>query len=388
MVFSRPRSARRMLLAVTLVLFLLRLGWILLEPDLDADAYGHFGIGCNLASDPYNLAAHWVWLPLYHYVLALFVRLHLPFAAVRVSASVSSFAIPWVLFDFVDRDDQGVVARDAAIACAATSSTNVLGVSAQQEALFALLVLLVARSIDARKMLRAGLLLACACLVRYEAWGAAVAIAAQGLLLRASPASIRARLGSFGEPLPPRAFVPPLLAIGSWLLIHRLVDGAWLGFLRELYAFTHMQRAALSRGALFDATWFPITVPLLQFGPALLLLPAGIRASLSRGWIVPAAIYAFLLSSYLGGGSLGGARYYGCLAPFGCAAMAFGVSAWAVRARPIPPRRGRVLLWGSVGILTAVAFASMGRDASARRASLRKAEENLDACGRGSPRPG
>ena len=34
-------------------------------------AYGHFVVARTLLHDPWNLAAHWVWLPLYHYVLGI-----------------------------------------------------------------------------------------------------------------------------------------------------------------------------------------------------------------------------------------------------------------------------------------------------------------------------
>jgi hypothetical protein len=375
------RTAVRALFAVTATLFVLRLGWILREPDLDGDAYGHFGIGCTLAGGPWNLAAHWVWLPLYHYLLAGFVWLRLPFAAVRIIADVCSLAVPWALFHLVHRHGgDAVVARDAAIACALSSSANMLGVSAQQEALFVLVVLLAASAIDARRSLAAGLLLATACLIRYEAWGAAAVVAAQGVVLRVAPPRVRARLGAFGDPLSPAVFVPPALAIAGWILVHRVVEGEWLGFLRELYTFTHMQRAAFSRGAFFDAVWFPVVIPLLMFGPAVLLVPLGVRGALSRGWIVPLAIYAFLLSSYAGGGSLGGSRYYGSLVPFFCAAMAYGVRALPPR---LSPRLARAVLWGSLGISAAGSFVKLEGDANARREGLRVMERELDARARG-----
>ncbi len=374
------RTATRALGVVTAALFVLRLAWIVREPDLDGDAYGHFGIGCTLAADPGNLAAHWVWLPLYHYLLAGAVWLHLPFAAVRVGADLCSLAVPWALYRLVLRHGgDAVVARDAAVACALTSSSNMLGVSAQQEALFVLVVLLSASAIEARRALAAGVLLATACLIRYEAWGAAAVVAGQGILLRAAPQRLRARLGVFGEPLPPAVFVPPALAIFGWLLVHRIVGGEWLGFLRELYTFTHMQRAAFSHGALFDAVWFPVVVPVLLFGPAVLLVPLGALRAVSRGWIVPLAVYAFLLSSYAGGGSLGGSRYYGSLVPFFCAAMAHGVAALGARAPRFPSWAARALVWGSLGVAAAGSFVKMERDAGARRLDLRVMERDLDA---------
>jgi hypothetical protein len=372
--------ASRALLAVTATLFLLRLIWIVREPDLDSDAYGHFGIAGGLALDPWKLAPHWVWLPLYHYVLAGFVRLHLPFVAARVFASLCEAAVPWALFRAVHRASGNLsIARDAAIACAIASCINMLGVSAQQEALFGLLVLLCASAIDAERMLAAGLLLATACLIRYEAWGAAAVITAQAIVLRAAPRSLRARLGVFGEPLPFTLCLPPFVAIGGWFVVHRSGDGTWLGFLRELYTFTHNQRVGYARSPLFEALWFPILVPFGQLGPALLLVPLGVRRALSRGWIVPLAIYAFLLTSYMGGGSLGAGRYYGSLIPFFCVAMAHGVRVCIERAPRVSPWIPRVALWGSLAVSTAQTFAGMRRDADARRETLRSMERDLDA---------
>jgi uncharacterized membrane protein (UPF0136 family) len=377
---AAPRSGVRAVFVVTAALFALRLRWILLEPDLDSDSYGHLAIGHKLAVDPWNLTHHWVWLPLYHYLLAGFVRLHLPFVAVRIVASLCEAAVPLALFHAVQRaTGDRTLARDAAIACALVACLDMLGVSAQQEALFGLLVLLCASAIDAGRMLGAGLLLAAACLIRYEAWGAAAAITAQAIVLRAAPRSLRTRLGVFGDPLPLAVCLPPLVAVGAWFLAHRLADGAWLGFLRDLYTFTHHQRVGYARSSLFEVVYFPILVPAAQLGPALLLVPLGARRALSRGWIVPLAIYAFLLTSYAGGGSLAATRYYGALLPFFCVAMAHGIRVCTERAPRIRPWMGRVVLWGSLGISTVVTFAMMRREADAGRDALRSMERDLDA---------
>jgi hypothetical protein len=373
-------GAVRALLAITAALFLLRLGWILREPDLDSDAYGHFAAGHKLAADPWNLGHHWVWLPLYHYILAGFVRLRLPFMAARIFASLCEAAIPWVLFRTVERaSGDRSIARDAAIACAVAACLNMLGVSAQQEALFGLLVLLCASAIDRASMLPAGLLLAAACLIRYEAWGAAAALTAQAITMRVAPGSLRRRLGVFGDPLPLVVCLPPLVAIGGWFLAHRIVDGTWLGFLRELYRFTHQQRLGYARPPLLEALLFPILVPAAQLGPALLFVPLGARRALSRGWLVPLAIYAFLLTSYAGGGSLAATRYYGALLPFFCVAMAHGVRVCTERAPRIRPWMARVVLWGSLGVAAMITFARMSHEADAGREGLRAMERDLDS---------
>jgi len=344
---------------------LLRLLWIARIPDVDMDAYGHFGVARTLLHDPWNLSAHWVWLPLYHYLLAALVLLHGTFGMARALASLASAALPIVLYrDASDGDRR--VALLAALGCAVAALPNVLGVSAQQEALFALLVLSGAWCIDRRRFVVAGLLVAAACLVRYEAWGAFGLLAAQALLSRLFP---RVLPRAFREPLPVWLLAPPAAAIVGFVLWHRAVDGRFFAFLEELYRYTHAQRGVLSRGPLFDALYFPVLLPLLLFGPAVVLAAFGIRDACRPGWILPLGIYLFLLASYAGKGSLAGGRYYGSLAPFVCWAMAEG-------ARRVTSRRAALassLVLVSLLATTGIAFVRLHAEADGARAELDRA---------------
>lgn len=361
----RLDSVRPVLFA-SAVAFVLRLGWIERVPDVDLDAYGHFGVARTLLHDPWNLSAHWVWLPLYHYVLAALVALHGTFGMARILASLASAALPLVLYRAAAAEGDRRLAAVSAVGCAVAALPNLLGVSAQQEALFALLVLSGAACIDRRRFVAAGALVAAACLVRYEAWGAFGLLAAQALLSRLVP---RWLPSAFRERLPLHLLAAPAVAILGFVLWHRAVDGRFLAFLAELYRYTHAQRGVLSHGALFDALYFPVLQPLLLFGPAVVLVAFGVRDACRPGWLLPLGIYLFLLASYAGKGSLGGARYYGSLAPFVCWAMAAG-------ARRVAPRRRALaasLVLASLLATTGVAFVRLHAEADGARARLEQA---------------
>jgi hypothetical protein len=179
------------------------------------------------------------------------------------------------------------------------------------------------------------------------------------------------------EPLHVAVALPPAAAIVAWILVHRFADGTWLAFLDELYRYTHAQRQILSHGALMEALWFPILVPLLTFGPLVVLAPFGASRALQRGWILPIGIYGFLMTSYLGQGVLGGERYYGSMAPFICMLMAHGSDrlAWRVSMR----RFAAPALIVTVIIATSVNFVRLGRTAHLQASVLQAAEQRMNA---------
>lgn len=356
---------RAVLFAVTAALLVARCVWIARVPDVDMDAYGHYGIARGLCADPWNLGAHWVWLPLYHYWLAGIACAHGRFWMARVLSAIMIGAIPLVVYRWQRAHVSEELACVMGVGCACASIPNVLGVSAQQEALFSLLVALSAWAIDARRWIAASLAIAIACLVRYEAWGAA------GLLI-AQP--IVARLTKRFEPIPVRASILPAAAIAFWIVIHRVYEGGWFVFLAGLVRYTHAQRDVLSRGPVMEALWFPVFVPLLTLGPAVLLAPLGFRRAATRGWIAPLGIYLFLLASYAGKGALGGPRYYGSIMPFFCIAI---VRAIEVLSRWRPWLRAGVLV--SLLTTTTIAFVRIGAVADASAESLHDSEARMDA---------
>jgi hypothetical protein len=314
-------------------------------PEPDGDAQGHLGIAAALLKDPLSVALHWVWLPGYHYLVAGLLAVGVTARGVRLLSCAIAALLPLIVWRYARDTVDATVPRSARFApfiaaslCAAMPIVNVLGTSAMQETLFTLLVLLTAWSIDTERFALAGGTLAAAALVRYEAWGA-VGLLAGLRTLGFFPAIARRLPASLARVcrLPPVVVVPPLVAVAGWLLAHRVADGSWLGFLRELYRFTHEQNASYSRGFVADLLWFPVIEPYYLFGLTLPLFLLGARRAWRTGFVVPLGIYLFLLASYLGKGALGAARYYDSLTPFLCIAAACGACALGERWRPALP---------------------------------------------------
>jgi hypothetical protein len=314
-------------LALAGVLMLaVRLAIVAATPDVDTDAYGHFRAGRALLADPANLSVHWVWLPGYHYAIWALLHAGLGFTALRAHAALAQAGAPFLLHDFVarragdDADRSRRVALVAALAWTFAPTANRLATSAQAETWFALLVLGSAWAIERRRAVLAGVLLAAACLFRYEAWGAIPALA----LLRFAPrkASEPSRAGA-------AAFLIPAAAVLGWIVLRRVVDGGWLVFLWETQSFASEVRAATGASPIFA-----LALPPIVLGPAIVVLPLGLRRSLRAGWVIPGGVLAFLAASYLGRGALGLERYLNAIVPFACVAIAEG----ALRLPDLYPR--------------------------------------------------
>jgi hypothetical protein len=287
--------------------------WVIRHyPDPDTDAKGHLGIARALLSHPFNVSIHWVYLPAYHFVLAALEAIGFSGDAIRMLNCALAATVPLLALRYAQRTGAPrSVSVMAAFFCAVSPLVNLLGTSAQQETLFVLLVLGAVYALDAQRFALAGALLAIASLVRYEAWGAVALVVACRVLSR-RPA-LR---------FPVVVFAPALAAIGAWLLAHRLSDGQWFGFLRELYRYTHLQRDTIQRAP----TWFSLQQPLFVFGWMIaILFFAGVRRAARASWVLPLGIYLFLQAAWLFKGALGSARYYESFVPFVAIAAAYGV---------------------------------------------------------------
>ena len=82
-------------------LALWRAACVLAGPDVDTDAYAHHMIARAILADPRDLAVHWVWLPLFHYLQVPLVALGGTMNDVRWANVVLSAAVPVVLFRYV-----------------------------------------------------------------------------------------------------------------------------------------------------------------------------------------------------------------------------------------------------------------------------------------------
>ena len=318
-------------------------------PEPDKDAFAHLDIAKRLLVQPFRLDLHWVWLPGYHYYLrALFSWGTHPEAIRFVNASLAA-VLSLLLFGYARaRSSPPSVPWLAALFCSVAPIVNLMGISAQQETLFSISILACAWAIEARRPFSAGLLLAAAAMVRYEAWGAVGVISALGLA-RHWPALAR-RLPRFARAPNDLLLVaaPALVAIFGWLCLQRAVSGKWFGTLHELYRFTKNQRDVLSHGAWLDLFWFPLILPSYLFGLALPLAFFGLKRAWNAGFLVPAGIAAFLALSYTSKGSLGSGRYFDALAPFVCLCAAEGIVRLSVR-------RPSALVWLSAATTVCMA---------------------------------
>jgi hypothetical protein len=327
--------------AVILVAGLARLWMIRHYPEPDGDAKGHLGIAAALLVHPLNVAIHWVWPPGYHYLLAALLGVGVTANGVRYVNCALAVLVPLLVWEYGERTLEPSASEAVRLApflagllCAAMPVVNLLGTSAEPGTLFTILVLLTAWSIDTERFALGGGLLATAAMIRYEAWGAIgvlVGLRAIGFvppIVRRVPVAL-----SRACRMPLVLIVVPLASVGAWFLAHRIADGTWFGFLRELYRYSCVQRETIHQ----DILWFPVMQPYYLFGLSLPLFFIGLRRAWRVGFVVPLGIYIFLLVSFASKGTLGSARYYESLTPFVCVGAAYGASMLGELWRPAQP---------------------------------------------------
>ena len=310
---SRGAAWPRQLVAVVGISLLARLAVVLAGPDGETDAYAHLRIAHAVLGDPNNLHVHWVWLPGWHWLVAGLLRLGVSEVGVRLLVACLAMAAPLIVYRWlvIRAPDQALLAAQA---CALAPVANRLGTTTMPETLFALLLLLVALALGGARGVVAGLLLAGACWLRYEAWGV--------LPLLVMAAAVR-RVSVW-------TWIPGAVAVVLWLVWRWQVDGDWLVFVGVTRQFTSGLRDAVQLPWLIDSVLLPLLVPWLAFGPALVLLPWGVDRHCASSspdrlvWLVPAGVLGFVLVAYLGGSAMPLDRYLTPLVPFVSVLLARG----------------------------------------------------------------
>jgi hypothetical protein len=315
----------RLLASVAAAMLALRLGWVLAFREIDSDAYGHFSIAMAAWRDPTNLAVHWVWLPLFHYVVGALAAVGVTFRGLRFVDATLATAGPFLLYATLRaRRVPEDAALLGALVFAVAPLPTILGQSAQPETLFSVAILVTAWAAAKDRPALAGLALTVACFLRYEAWGGVAALAIHGLVATATR-----------RPRPPWVLVAiPAAAILAYVLLRWHADGRLLEFVRGTRDITQVQ-VARPEWTLREIVSFPIVMPYYVFGPAVLLVPFGLRTALpeARDWVLPAGYATFLLFSYYAGAAHAGDRYLVSLAPFVCAAIGCAGALFARRTR-------------------------------------------------------
>ncbi|MFO0735258.1 MAG: hypothetical protein U0270_05235 [Labilithrix sp.] len=318
--FRIPRSV----LIASAVMLVVRVAWILRFREIDSDAYGHYFIAIAARRDPGNIDVHWVWLPLFHFLVGALTKVGLTFRGVRFANALLATLPPLLVWD-ARRDED---ARWAAIAFALSPLLTVLGQSAQPETLFLVFVVAAVHASTRGWPVRAGVWLALACMVRYEAWGAALAIGGAWLWKERTRTWL--------------AFAAiPAAVVALYVLFRWWTDGTLLLFLRGTRDITKVQvaREAWTLRSLVD---FPIILPWRIIGPAIFAAPLGWKALGARERALLAGFAAFLLLSYYSGGSHAGERYLVSLTPFAWIAIGAG---WSRRREVMLALVGLTTIW-------------------------------------------
>src|SRR5580693_2508035 len=97
------RAPACVLAVTTVALLVWRGACVFAGPDIDTDAYAHHMIARAILAQPGDLAVHWVWLPLFHYVQVPLVALGGTMDHVRWANLALAAALPCALFAYVRR---------------------------------------------------------------------------------------------------------------------------------------------------------------------------------------------------------------------------------------------------------------------------------------------
>jgi hypothetical protein len=357
----------RTLAVVTLGLALLALAaWrascVRAGPDIDSDAYGHHMIARAILADPRDLAVHWVWLPLFHYVQVPIVALGGGMESVRWANLVLAAVLPCVLFTYVARTARTgsswmvpeAVGLLAALFAAACPISMQMGTTAQPEPLFALLVLGVAIAFERRAYGTTAALLGAAVMLRYEAWAA---LAAAAVIVVVGSLPLRGRAVRETDWRRWLVIALPAALILAWAALRRPMDGRWFGFLGQTKDFANdalrtrgtMSAADLAR----DALYYPVFEPVRCMGAVAALVPLGIvrtvRQQGHRFVLVLAACLGFVTLSWIKRAMLGLDRHFVCIVPLYATFAAQGAAAIADAAARVAGRAANeraAALWG------------------------------------------
>lgn len=342
-------------LAFTLLFVALLTGWkihcIGLGPDPDTDAYGHFVIARQFLETPLNLHIHWVWLPLYHLLIAFGIALGAGLEQVRYANALLGSCTPlllfWLLAHRTAAHEHATLVKSAgwvpalgALLAAAAPLGVELGTTGQTESCFTLLLLGCVACLTLERYVLAGVVLALLVLLRYEAWavlgGVGAVLTARELLAKGIRSSSRRARAA--------CLLLPALAILGWVILRRASGEPWLDFLHQNQAFAEAALAGRPPApGFFSELQSALGNPaLLAASPVIVCGIAGLpRAVRQHGlWflVVPLSVAAFLSLGSLTRSHLGLLRHWACLIPFAAGAVAHGTVQVAAGLRRLSPR--------------------------------------------------
>lgn len=294
-----------------------------------------------------------IWLPLPHLLNALPVQLDLfyrtGFSAIALSVAgfgAAAVGLARIVYQLTGHRLAGVTA--AAVFALNPSALYLQATPMTEALLYGFLALGVSFAIDAARENRlwpAGLLLAAACLTRYEAWPVTVA------LLAATGAAVARQRGARAALVHvTRLAMPALIGVGAFLVHARVTTGVWFVtggfFVEENPARGHADLAVLQILHGLRMAAGPFTIAIGAAGLALAAVVAAVRparrlAAVPLALLAAAALpwYAFLQ------GHPFRVRYM--------VVLVLAVAAGAGMAVAALPRRAR---WAAAGVTLAVAL--------------------------------
>lgn len=369
-------------------------------PDPDTDAYGHFSIARQLLATPLELRIHWVWLPLYHLLLAGPVALGASLDQVREANALAAGLPPLLLLWALARPKHeapgspgsatpqlpstplSLVPLGAALLAAASPLLVQLGTTGQMEVCFCTLLMLAVALLTRERFGAAAAVLGALVLTRYEGWAVAAVVSA---VLLGRRLFARTPLGAGGW----ACALGPGACVLAWAALRRLGGEPWFGFILDNQAFAErVLDGAHSEtpSAVLPLLRYLVIVPWRSFGLAAACALLGVGPTLRREgiWLVApgAAILAFLTLSSLTRSQLGLDRHFTSVVPFAATWIAHGLArlvaqlASALERLGAPARSrqgaaGLVLLAFALSMATRVSD-SLGGWLAATRQALRE----------------
>jgi hypothetical protein len=290
-------------------------------------------IARQLLETPENLRIHWVWLPLYHVLVALGVALGASLDHVRAANAILAAFPPLVLLWALHPQKAAAPGRIdralpylAACVAAATPIANQVGTSGQMEVLFSLSLVSAAALLARERHALAALILSAAVLMRYEAWAVVFALA---LVLAAR----RWRRGLPSSAGAIACVVAPGLCVLLWAGLRWWGGEPWLGFIRDNQKFAEGALQGHTAGAhweLLALGRYVLIVPFRVLGFALPFAVLGLGRTYRKQGIwflaLPLGVVFFLTVSSLTRSQLGLDRHFLSVLPFAAVWVAHGVA--------------------------------------------------------------
>ena len=288
------------LLLILVTAFVARLVYISLFVDFEWDGYDRFIKGIHLASDPWNMWHHWVWLPLPQYIYAVLYVLTHTYMAVRLFSVICGCTSVATLYKLTLKVSGSTKAAElASLLMAFNPLILMYDTTGMTEPLFTLLLLSATYMFVSDRLLTCSALLAVSCLVRYEGWLVTPFFYVVEMLRKKSILK------------PVLSLLMPFSAMFSWIYANYVFHGDPLFFLHGLNTFLaqwlpYFRRACVAVGlpgslylGMFPGltwSWYSIILFVYLTPPAFV---ASLKALIGMGKRGNVAILAALSVYYL-----------------------------------------------------------------------------------------